>query len=66
MAKPAHGCTGIARRARDNRAHENHRLRPGKERSLLRRNPWIFESAIAKGGGPEGEYLKGLVVMRKG
>jgi len=27
------------------------RLREGKERSLLRRHPWIFDSAIAKGGG---------------
>jgi 23S rRNA (cytosine1962-C5)-methyltransferase len=30
------------------------RLRAGKERSLLRRHPWIFESAIAKGGGDIG------------
>jgi hypothetical protein len=29
------------------------RLRAGKERSLQRRHPWIFESAIAKGGGDE-------------
>ena len=26
------------------------RLKEGKERSLLRRHPWIFDSAIAKGG----------------
>ncbi|WP_366926029.1 hypothetical protein, partial [Acidovorax sp. 24-64-9] len=25
------------------------RLKPGKERSLQRRHPWIFDSAIAKG-----------------
>ena len=31
------------------------RLKPGKERSLQRRHPWIFESAIAKGSGDSGE-----------
>ncbi|MDO9144463.1 class I SAM-dependent rRNA methyltransferase [Rhodoferax sp.] len=34
------------------------RLRAGKERSLLRRHPWIFESAIAKGGGDAGETVQ--------
>jgi 23S rRNA (cytosine1962-C5)-methyltransferase len=34
------------------------RLRAGKERSLLRRHPWIFESAIAKGGGDRGESVR--------
>ncbi|MEH3086188.1 MAG: class I SAM-dependent methyltransferase [Xylophilus ampelinus] len=34
------------------------RLREGKERSLLRRHPWIFESAIAKGGGDSGETVR--------
>ncbi|MGZ5181111.1 MAG: class I SAM-dependent rRNA methyltransferase [Ramlibacter sp.] len=34
------------------------RLRPGKERSLLRRHPWIFDSAIAKGGGDPGETVR--------
>lgn len=34
------------------------RLRPGKERSLQRRHPWIFESAIAKGGGDAGESVR--------
>ena len=34
------------------------RLREGKERSLLRRHPWIFESAIAKGGGDAGETVR--------
>jgi 23S rRNA (cytosine1962-C5)-methyltransferase len=34
------------------------RLREGKERSLLRRHPWIFESAIAKGGGDPGETVR--------
>ncbi|MBO9650154.1 MAG: class I SAM-dependent rRNA methyltransferase [Variovorax sp.] len=34
------------------------RLRPGKERSLQRRHPWVFESAIAKGGGDPGETVR--------
>ncbi|MGR4872052.1 class I SAM-dependent rRNA methyltransferase [Variovorax sp. LARHSF232] len=34
------------------------RLRAGKERSLLRRHPWIFDSAIAKGGGDAGETVR--------
>jgi len=34
------------------------RLREGKERSLLRGHPWIFESAIAKGGADAGETVR--------
>ncbi|MDB5846322.1 MAG: rRNA methyltransferase [Rhodoferax sp.] len=34
------------------------RLREGKERSLHRHHPWIFESAIAKGGGDVGETVR--------
>ena len=34
------------------------RLRDGKERSLLRRHPWIFESAIARGGADSGETVR--------
>ena len=34
------------------------RLRDGKEKSLLRHHPWIFESAIAKGGGDKGETVR--------
>ncbi|MBP9906443.1 MAG: class I SAM-dependent rRNA methyltransferase [Rhodoferax sp.] len=34
------------------------RLKPGKERSLLRAHPWIFESAIARGGGDAGETVR--------
>src|SRR3990167_540030 len=30
----------------------------GKERSLLRRHPWIFESAIARGGADAGETVR--------
>ncbi len=34
------------------------RLREGKERSLLRRHPWIFESAIARGSADPGETVR--------
>jgi 23S rRNA (cytosine1962-C5)-methyltransferase len=34
------------------------RLRPGKEKSLLRRHPWIFDSAVAKGGADPGETVR--------
>ncbi|MES2880278.1 MAG: class I SAM-dependent methyltransferase [Pseudomonadota bacterium] len=33
-------------------------LRAGKERSLQRRHPWIFESAIAKGAADAGETVR--------
>jgi 23S rRNA (cytosine1962-C5)-methyltransferase len=33
-------------------------LKEGKERSLLRRHPWIFESAIARGGADAGETVR--------
>ena len=29
-------------------------LRPGKERSLVKRHPWVFESSVARGGGDAG------------
>ena len=34
------------------------RLKDGKERSLLRRHPWIFDSAIARGGADAGETVR--------
>ena len=34
------------------------RLREGKERSLLRGHPWIFDTAIAKGSADAGETVK--------
>ncbi len=34
------------------------RLREGKERSALRNHPWIFDSAIAKGGADSGETVR--------
>ena len=33
-------------------------LKPGKERSLQRRHPWIFESAIAQGHADAGETVR--------
>ncbi|MEO7159137.1 MAG: class I SAM-dependent methyltransferase [Polaromonas sp.] len=34
------------------------RLKDGRERSLLRRHPWVFDGAIASGGGNEGETVR--------
>jgi 23S rRNA (cytosine1962-C5)-methyltransferase len=34
------------------------KLRVGKERSALRRHPWIFDGAIAKGSGDAGETVR--------
>jgi 23S rRNA (cytosine1962-C5)-methyltransferase len=39
-------------------------LREGKDRSLLRRHPWVFQGSIAKGGGDAGETVR--VVSAKG
>lgn len=33
-------------------------LRPGKERSVLRRHPWLFESAIGRGGAEAGSTVR--------
>ncbi|UUX96485.1 class I SAM-dependent rRNA methyltransferase [Aquabacterium sp. J223] len=34
------------------------RLREGKERSLQRRHPWVFQGSIQKGGGDAGETVR--------
>ena len=34
------------------------KLRDGKERSLLRRHPWVFEGSIAKGKADFGETVR--------
>ena len=34
------------------------RLKDGKERSLLRRHPWVFSGAIASGDGDSGETVR--------
>jgi 23S rRNA (cytosine1962-C5)-methyltransferase len=40
------------------------KLRDGKERSLLRRHPWVFESSIASGKADSGETVR--VVSHEG
>jgi len=34
------------------------RLREGKERSLLRRHPWVFEGSVARGSADAGELVR--------
>ena len=34
------------------------KLRAGKERALLRRHPWVFDNAIAKGSADSGETVR--------
>jgi 23S rRNA (cytosine1962-C5)-methyltransferase len=34
------------------------RLREGKDRSLLRRHPWVFQGSVAKGGADPGETVR--------
>ena len=34
------------------------RLREGRQRSLLRRHPWVFESAIVRGAADAGETVR--------
>ncbi len=33
-------------------------IRPGKERSLVKRHPWVFESSVARGGADSGETVR--------
>jgi len=33
-------------------------VRPGKERSLVKRHPWVFESSVARGGADSGETVR--------
>ena len=42
----------------DNSAMKSIRLKDGKERSLLRRHPWIFDGAIARGNADAGETVR--------
>jgi 23S rRNA (cytosine1962-C5)-methyltransferase len=42
----------------DNDNMKTIRLKAGKERSLQRQHPWIFESAIAKGSADAGETVR--------
>lgn len=34
------------------------RLKPGRERALLHRHPWVFDSGIARGGADAGETVR--------
>ena len=45
-------------RSNDNGEMKTIKLREGKERSALRRHPWIFDGAIAKGSGDAGETVR--------
>jgi 23S rRNA (cytosine1962-C5)-methyltransferase len=40
------------------RAMKSIRLLPGKERSLLRRHPWVFDGSIARGKADPGETVR--------
>ncbi len=42
----------------DNPGMKSIRLKAGKERSLERGHPWVFDSAIAKGGADPGETVR--------
>ena len=42
----------------DNTGMKSIRLKEGKERSLQRRHPWVFDSAIAKGSADAGETVR--------
>jgi 23S rRNA (cytosine1962-C5)-methyltransferase len=42
----------------DNPSMKVVRLREGKERSLLRRHPWVFQGSIARGGADAGETVR--------
>jgi 23S rRNA (cytosine1962-C5)-methyltransferase len=43
---------------RQNAAMKTIQLREGKERSLLRHHPWLFEGGIARGGADSGETVR--------
>src|SRR5690242_1305773 len=58
LCRRIRGARPIGRGSPTIRAMKVIRLKEGKERSLLRRHPWIFDSAIAKGGGDAGETVR--------
>lgn len=41
-----------------NRGMKVIRLREGRDRSLLRRHPWVFDSAVARSGADSGETVR--------
>ena len=55
------GCVGLERRSAvrgDNSGMKTIRLREGKERSLLRRHPWVFQGSILQGQAHGGETVR--------
>ncbi len=57
-AQRSEGAAAGRGRPVDNTRMKVIRLREGRERSLLRRHPWIFDSAVAKGGADPGETVR--------
>ena len=49
---------GAVRRVADNRGMKTITVREGKERSLQRRHPWVFEGSIAGGKADLGETVR--------
>ncbi len=49
---------GPGRMREHNAAMKAIQLREGKERSLLRRHPWVFHGSVAKGGADPGETVR--------
>jgi len=49
---------GPRQRAGQNPAMKTIRLREGKDRSLLRRHPWVFAGSVAKGSADAGETVR--------
>lgn len=42
----------------DNGVMKSIRLHPGKEKSLRRKHPWVFDGAVARGGADSGETVR--------
>ena len=53
-----HFGTNRAATSRDNTRMKTIRLKAGKERSLQRRHPWVFDGAIASGQADAGETVR--------
>jgi len=51
-------CPALHIFTRQNRGMKIIKLREGKERSLLRRHPWVFQGSVAKGGADAGETVR--------
>ena len=53
-----HGADNPSAASRDNTRMKPIRLKDGKERSLQRRHPWVFDGAIASGQAEAGETVR--------